>query len=101
MKRRDVREGALDTKLCDWPAVKSGRVFPLCGSRHKERYWIMLSKPASTITFSKKKKSDGLLKKLPETIIRYEIKPIKSKEIFSLKIQIVQKKSAGNWGTLR
>lgn len=51
--------------------------------RHKER-WIMPRKPASTLTFSKRTEGMGSEKKLPETIMRYEMKPIKSQEIFSL-----------------
>lgn len=85
MKRQNEREGALEAKPCDWQALKGGRAFPLCGSGHKERHWIILSKPASTLTFSKR--AMGSKKKLPETIPRYEIKPI-----FSLKIQPFRKK---------
>lgn len=40
----------------------------------------------------------GSEKKLPGTIIRYEMKPIKIKEIFSLKIQIVRKKKCWELG---
>lgn len=55
-----------------------------------ERYWIMLSNPVLTLTFNKRtgcRAQRG--RKLPETIIRYERKQIKRKEMFSLKFHLV------------
>lgn len=82
MKRWDEREGVLDAKLCDWQAVKGSRAFPVCGSDTRKDG--LCCKPASTLTFSKRTEGMGSEKKLPETIMRYEMKPIKSQEIFSL-----------------